>query len=970
MSGVKMNSLTAPAVDHDQEDARVFADLLEQVGAAVERGDSAAAEAVIGAHPEYAERLRRILPAIQALAAFEEPDASSTGRSPADLGDAPDRTLGDFRIRREVGRGGMGVVYEAEQISLGRRVALKVLPYASLLDARQLERFKNEARVAAGLHHTNIVPVYTVGSDRGVYYYAMQFIEGRDLADVVQQLRAGSKEQGARSKEAEQQRSSGVDEQTTNYSTTPLLHSNSLPQSAIRNSKSEIDTAPIAALPTLHSPSSSLSALSSRERFRTVAEWIATAADALAYAHSLGVLHRDIKPANLLIDQWGTIWISDFGLARIECDAGMTMTGDVLGTLRYMSPELALGDHASVNARTDIYALGVTLYELLTLQPAFNAADRRQLLRQINEEEPLAPRRIDPTIPADLETIVLKAMEKDAADRYSSAGELAADLRRYLEDRPVVARPPSIATRMRKWLWRHSTAVVATVGTLLLAVIGLSIGTLMLNAQKNEAEANLRLAAQAVDQLLAEMGREAGAYGQLPQAERILQQAAGFYEQLIEKSDDPAILLRAATAHNHIGWLYRTELGRQELAIQKHQAALALLGRVDTRQNPTEKLLTRAIAYDGIGAAYMGINNSLAESHLNQARAIWEQLSDSNPGNIEYLGELIGTMNSQAVIYLDSSRLDDAEFTYRLILELSTQLPPPRSQTPNQLNTIAGVTCNLGTVAVELGRLAEAEPLFREAITKQEKVIALKSGVKAYEHDLYKFQWNLVDLFVRQGKHAAASAAAEKLIERFPNRLQAYYEAADLLLRCAETADTTKHTSAELSTTDTVQRYRAVARRLIAGADHVKEQTPDCLERFAWFLVMCKETSFRDPARALALADVGLAEAPQRHSLHEVRSMALYRLGQYQAAVHALEQSAAPRSKANIVDMLILAMSYWQLGNQKEAREWYAAGTEWFAKHQAIRPSVYDIYSAARGEILAEAKVVLGVNKVESLEQK
>jgi serine/threonine protein kinase len=173
--------------------------------------------------------------------------------------------------------------------------------------------------------------------------------------------------------------------------------------------------------------------------FRTVANLGTQAAEALEHAHQLGVVHRDIKPANLLVDGRGNLWITDFGLAHCQSQAGLTMTGDLVGTLRYMSPEQALAKRLLIDHRTDIYSLGVTLYELLTLEPAFSGRDREELLRQVAFEEPRTPRQRNKAIPRELETIVLKAMEKSPESRYATAQELADDLRRFLEDRPIQA---------------------------------------------------------------------------------------------------------------------------------------------------------------------------------------------------------------------------------------------------------------------------------------------------------------------------------------------------------------------------------------------------------------------------------------------------------------------------------------------------------------------------------------------------
>jgi serine/threonine protein kinase len=958
-------------------------ELVAEMTALLEAGQDIDVEALSADSPSLAEQLRQLLPTLQAVVDFRQ---SSLGTREGEDG-AEEQTsdttsieqlkgiLGDFRIVREIGRGGMGVVYEAEQLSIGRRVALKVLPFAAMLDRQQLNRFKNEARAAGTLDHPNIVAIHSVGCERGVHYYAMQLIEGQSLAEMVEQVQSMS-----------------VD--SSQLSVAKNLNSN-----ATDNEQLTTDTSPIAAL-------STLKATRPAEYCRIVAQLGIQAAEALDHAHQNGILHRDIKPANLLVEcthlalrdgasanaprdsklhhaerdgYTHKLWITDFGLARLEADVSMTMTGDILGTLRYMSPEQALGKRAVVDHRSDIYSLGVTLYELLTGRPTFDATDRGELLRAIAELEPPRVRTLAGTVSIDLETIVHKAMEKDPSDRYSTAGELAADLRRFVEDRPIVARRRSLWHTMRKLVRRHASLVAVSGAALALAAVGLLVGTLLLSSAYRESaqrqlqsQANLQLAAEAVDQLLFEMGREASAYGQLPQAERILGQAARFYQQFIEKSNDAVMLCRAATARNHIGALYRAR-GRHELAIEEHQAALALLNRSGAQQDAAEILQPRAAAYDGIGLAYMksmnGMHATYAQAYIEHARAIWQQLVDRHPGNAQYLVELVGTLNNQALVCIASDRLDEAESTYRLILELSQRPALQRSQTLDRLNTTAGVTCNLGMVAVVRGRLAEAEPLLREAITIQEKVVSLRPGVKQEEYDLYQLHWSLVDLFVRQGKHTDASTAAEQLVERFPDRMQSYVDAANLLLRCVEYVDTTKDMSIDDARPANVERYRQAARRLIGAADRLRDETPDCLESLAWFLVMCRDKSLRDPARALALADASLKESPELDSLHRVRGVALYRLEQYQSAVQALQRSARSAASASIADALFLAMSYWQLGNQEEARKWYAVGANRIATPQPKRLNVYDDCADEHEEILAEAKELMATNTTKTAQQ-
>ena len=352
----------------------------------------------------------------------------------------PEQALGDFRIVREIGRGGMGIVYEAVQLSLGRPVALKVLPFAAAIDERNLQRFKTEAQAAAMLHHTNIVPVHAVGCERGMHFYAMQMIEGQSVASLIDAWRVQAGKPAAQLSSVER----------------------SLPATNQTLKKSE--------------------------RFRGVARFGAQAARALEHAHKFGVIHRDIKPANLLVDQRGNLWITDFGLAQFRDSVHLTGTGDLVGTLRYMSPEQASGLRVLMDQRTDIYSLGATLYEMLALEPIFTGETRQALLRQILDEEPRPPRFWNKSIPPELETIVLKAVSKNPGERYQAAGLLADDLQRFLDDQPILARRPSIWDRGRKWARRHPAVVGAGVVLLFLSCLGLVVNNWMVEGERAQTK--------------------------------------------------------------------------------------------------------------------------------------------------------------------------------------------------------------------------------------------------------------------------------------------------------------------------------------------------------------------------------------------------------------------------------------------------------------------------------------------------
>jgi serine/threonine protein kinase/Tfp pilus assembly protein PilF len=421
------------------------------------RGEQPDIEDYARRYPDIGGLLRQVLAALQVMGPADL-DPAAAGGGP-EARESLRGCLGDYRILREVGRGGMGIVYEAEQVSLGRRVALKVLPFAAALDGKQLQRFKHEAQAAAHLHHTHIVPVHAVGSERGVHFYAMQFIDGQTLADLIQGLR---RQAGL---PAGQQPTASTAAHVPAPGPRPSGSGSASPSPPPPDGRGPEDTAPRPAAKAATEPSTRGPAF-----FRTAARLGIQAAEALEHAHQLGVVHRDIKPANLLVDGGGNLWVTDFGLARFQENAGLTLTGDLVGTLRYMSPEQALAKRVLVDHRTDVYSLGATLYELLTLEPALNGRDRQEVLRQIAFEEPRPPRRLSRSIPPELETIVLKAMEKDAAERYPTAQELAEDLERFLKDESIRAKRPGLVQRVRKWSHRHRPVVRAGAVCLLVMI--------------------------------------------------------------------------------------------------------------------------------------------------------------------------------------------------------------------------------------------------------------------------------------------------------------------------------------------------------------------------------------------------------------------------------------------------------------------------------------------------------------------
>jgi serine/threonine protein kinase len=526
---------------------------LEEYASLLQDGEPPGQSEFLERHASIAEALRACMDGlgmIQEVAPEFGPDSGPGGS----LSEAAPTALGEFLLIREIGRGGMGVVYEAEQRSLGRRVALKVLPTAASLDPRQRQRFLVEAQAAALLHHEHIVPVFATGLDHGAHYYAMQLIDGHSLTEVIRKLRADQASPGG---------------------------GHAPGAAAPTSTEQDRPPGPQAEPPPGHRSSGQSS--SARARIRETARLALQAAEALEHAHELGVIHRDIKPSNLLLDQRGKLWVADFGLARLPHDEqDLTRTGDLVGTLRYMSPEQVRAERGEVTAATDIYSLGATLYELLTLRPAFNAPDRHELLRAILHDEPAPPRRLNPAIPRDLETIVLKALEKEVPARYATAGELADDLRRFLDDQPVRARRPGILDRSVKWARRHRTAVVAATSAL---IVTLTATTIILWSAKRRTEATLVEYRQALT--LQRLGVEY-ALASLDQVTRPLVPESGEMPSL---GDDQARVLQSAISYyDRIPGLFKNiEMVKEAVARAKRQAGFSRMalgqpkGREDYR---------------------------------------------------------------------------------------------------------------------------------------------------------------------------------------------------------------------------------------------------------------------------------------------------------------------------------------------------------------------------------------------------
>ncbi|MFO0808130.1 MAG: serine/threonine-protein kinase [Gemmataceae bacterium] len=724
------------------------------------------------------------------------------------------RQLGDFRLLREIGRGGMGVVYEAEQVSLGRRVAIKVLPTASALDGRQRRRFLHEAQAAAHLHHTNIVPVFAVGCDRGVDYYAMQYIDGPTLAEIIAALK--------------QETALPTSAKVGAGPTLPaIVHTDPHRQPSSRKRGREYEDTSSALTTSLPQPGPGY--------FKSLTRLGLQAARALDYAHSTGVIHRDVKPANLLVDSRSNLWVTDFGLALCHGGDDLTVTGDILGTLRYMSPEQAQGGRGRVDHVSDVYSLGVTLYELFTLNHPHPGRDRDEILRQILVEEPPPLRRARPDLPIELETVVLKAIAKSPSERYATAGELADDLGRFLDDKPVLARRPGWAQIAGKWARRHRTLVRAAVAALAFGFIGLIVALWMLESERwrtraalGRATANWQEARRAVDTMYTEVAEKVLANDPARAAlqREFLLKALSFYERFADEAgDDPAVRFERAKASVRIGEIQQ-KLGKYREATDAYAVALPVLealvaakpGSTDYRRELASAHNGRAILLHATGdpeGAATGFRRAIAEQKEVLLRASGDRKArfdlSRHAGNLgvvllnegrydeaeryfldalrsaqDYLAgiaqpsasdrqHLAHTHHNAGVVYHSTDRADLARQHWQESRRIRQELAREFPFEPKYEDDLGGNAMAMGVLSFQTRRYDEAEVSFRDAQARYAKLLSQSPTAPAYRAEHGRATHSLARALSAQGKLDKADdvlrqgqEALEKLATDFP----------------------------------------------------------------------------------------------------------------------------------------------------------------------------------------------------------
>ena len=663
-------------------------ELLDLVATCLERIDAEGEEVVeelCDAHPEHAQELRQRVELLRKLG------LSRPKNSP--------KPFGRYALMSELGRGGMGVVYLARDEQLGREVALKALAGPLITSERARSRFEREIRAVAQLKHPGIVPIYEVGEADDVPYFTMEYVEGRTLGHVLRSLK--------------RLEVPATDLTTTHLSMasfTASLGEEGAEGAAEDESSESRFTAP-PALPEELPPNWG------KTYVETVCRFTIQIAEALGHAHAHGVVHRDVKPSNVLIDPRGRALLFDFGLARLESDESLTLTGDFAGTPSYVSPEQARG--IAVDHRADVYSLGVTLFELLTLRRPFEGKTAQQVFRQLTSKDPPLPRRFNRLVPRDLETICLTALEKEPGRRYQTAYELASDLRRFLEFRPVLARPAGLSLRTLRFVRRNPAQALAA-GLACLLVLGGLFG-LFLHNRAIAAERDLALEQYLRAEQSLELWR--GMLGSVDPDERgydvrvrdMLDEAAAEFER-----DEPLHPLVEAPRREIFGDIYY-KLGLFEEAELHLRRALVLY----TENSGADSIQTANVKH-GLARSLHGLGRlRAAEPLLREALEVYERFypddQEAKAVGMSTLGALVADR------YGDYERAEEL-FSEALEMRLRMSNGQPTS----------GVADNY----THLGKLRALQDDLESALEYHELALAIRKELDGPDHARVAFVLN------------------------------------------------------------------------------------------------------------------------------------------------------------------------------------------------------------------------------------
>jgi tetratricopeptide (TPR) repeat protein len=623
-----------------------------------------------------------------------------------------------------------------------------------------------------------------------------------------------------------------------------------------------------------------------------VARLGADAADALDHAHSLGIVHRDIKPANLLIDHHGALWITDFGLARFSSDMSLTNTGDMIGTLRYMSPEQSQARGGVVDQRTDIYALGVTLYELLTLRPAFGGKDHQELLRQIAQDEPVSLRRLNPAVPRDLETVILKAVAKDPASRYTTAAEFAADLRRFMDDQAILARRPGVVELTMKWVHRHRDLVATAAVILVLASI---VGSAVTWAQIRKTEAQIRITEDQVKKTEA-------------QAKKTQEELERKHAYIIKSFPLFELSAGGSSAGGGMGG------APAPMTADHYEQALSVFQQA-AELPPTDQK-SRSI----IARAYARLGHT-------RWMLSWANAKNGQP---------------------DHALLAHAQADYLHSLDLLQQL---RAESPDDtsIQRAMAEALGLGNYACSLvsdSRAAEAEPLYRRSIEMRRDLLFGPTGkggatkasrVITDPSDFWYMVYTTQMLASMMDSKGRASEATH-----LRQRLESDVEALSAQMSMPDDRDRRSAMARQLSHTHFPgldQRGRRDATFLFRLALMLDPDNGDSNNNLAWAISSAPDDPWFDPVKGLTLARKAVELEPNKWLYLNTLGVAEYRNRHWSEAIQVLQDSLT-LTGGDAHDLFFLAMAHFQQGNKNEARSYYARATSWLERKHSKDPEL------------------------------
>lgn len=694
-------------------------------------------------YPQHATTIRRLFPVLEMMERRGEPvaDVSESGLLAAEmesLNAMPARRhFGDFELLREVGRGGMGIVFEAQQESLERRVALKLLPSSAQFDQRRKQRFLQEAQTSGKLHHTNIVPVFGIGEHDETSFMVMQFIQGQSLDTVIDELsriRSGKTAIRNQTTDGAQLRQSTVVDW--------LKDSESSPMSASSNSASG------AASSTADSVSASrqldIDTKQSHSYWKHIAQIGYQVADALSHAHSHNVLHRDIKPSNLLIDDDRRVWVTDFGLAKFFESPELTKTGEIVGTLRYMSPEQIAGkaDH-----RSDIFALGLTLYELAALRPAYNSSDHGGLMKQVVEGHVKSVRSIEPNIPIDLATIINKCVAQLPQDRYASAELVAQDLERFCQGEPVSVRPIGGLRRAWKWCLRRPVVSSLIAALLVSIVVGFSGIAWQWQATRKalaESESNLkeaRIQTAAAEEHFQQAREAVNSFFTVISEQRLLREpgfqklrhellteAADYHKEFVARyEDDEELKFELAVSLYRIAEVEGSLVGSPELVKEVAKPIKILDELIEEFPEEKDYLFWKARCLR-LKSKFLRRNDAIASlTTLETSVKILEQLAEAFPDEMREKVELAVQYQMLGLAHESMERASGETensmryYTKALVLRTEIQAMAPDEIT-NQV-ALASVYRDLGIANRRQAKFDKAVQRYVEAMTLLEKIV-------------------------------------------------------------------------------------------------------------------------------------------------------------------------------------------------------------------------------------------------------